>query len=190
MSDGGANNFDQPRAPAWIWLALLTAVVFGYIGFRRWNESRADQSKRQADLTWSVQDLAAKPSTLESFRGRTIFLNVWATWCPPCVAEFPLIAELASRPDLKNVDFVCVSVDDELDPVAAFVEKRRPLPMSIFHARAAAPAVFATDGIPATFVIAPDGRIVRKQIGMIAESQAADFAKLLAELSGAPSTGN
>src|SRR4051794_26525452 len=49
---------------------------------------------RPADLGWKLRDLEGRATTLERYRGRTIFLNIWATWCPPCVGEMPAIARL------------------------------------------------------------------------------------------------
>ncbi len=77
----------------------------------------------------------------------------------------PSIARLAENPGIKgkNIQFVCVSVDEDLDSVRRFVEDKK-WPMTILHARSL-PRVFRTDGIPATFIIAPDGRIVAAQVG-------------------------
>ena len=122
----------------------------------------------RADFAWSVRDLNEKPATLESFRGKTVFLNVWATWCGPCVAELPAIARLAANPRLKDMDiaFVCVSTDQSAGTVRSFL-RGKDWPMTVLIA-SDVPAPFATQGIPATFLIAPDGRIVAAEVGSAA----------------------
>ena len=77
----------------------------------------------------------------------------------------PSIARLAEEPRLKDkgIAFVCVSID-EIDRDGAPVPGGPSWKMSFFRAETL-PPVFLTEGIPATFIIAPDGRIVAKQVG-------------------------
>jgi len=117
----------------------------------------------QADFSWKLRDLNDQPVDLSKFRGRALFLNIWATWCPPCVEEMPSIANLADNARLKNVAFVCVSTDESIDQVRAFLRDKH-WSMTILRA-SEVPEVFATSGIPATFVIAPSGRIVTSELG-------------------------
>jgi thiol-disulfide isomerase/thioredoxin len=116
------------------------------------------------DYRWTLKDLDGKSVDFSQYKGRVVFLNLWATWCGPCVSEIPSIANLASDPKLQDVAFVCVSVEDEAEPVRQFVERHK-LGMSVFLAGESPPAAFQTKAIPATFVIAPDGRIVSREIG-------------------------
>jgi thiol-disulfide isomerase/thioredoxin len=118
---------------------------------------------RPADFSWALRDLDDRPVDFARFRGRAIFLNIWATWCPPCVAELPSIASLADDPRLKDVAFVCVSTDDSAEAVRRFLQGKN-WSMTILRATDL-PASFATDAIPATFLIAPDGTIVVSEVG-------------------------
>src|SRR5580698_10465272 len=60
-----------------------------------------------ASYDWSLVDLSDEPLMFSSFKGKTVFLNFWATWCGPCVGEMPSIAKLARNPRLqgKNIAF-------------------------------------------------------------------------------------
>jgi thiol-disulfide isomerase/thioredoxin len=187
MSTGGPSfePVGQPAArstPTWAWLLLVAAAVFGYIGFRRLNLEPGRGAGNAARYDWKVTDLEGTAQTLESFKGRPVFLNVWATWCPPCVAEFPLIAKLASKPEHKDTAFVCVSVDEDLDSVRDFLKQNPDLPMTILHASEGPPPVYSTEGIPATFFITPGGRIARREVGMIQEADLPEVERLLQAL--------
>jgi thiol-disulfide isomerase/thioredoxin len=116
-----------------------------------------------ADYNWKLLGLDDRPVDFAQYKGKTVFLNVWATWCGPCVREMPSIARLAAHPQLKDVAFVCASVDDSTDTVREFVAGKG-WPMTILRATDV-PQAFATRGIPATFIIAPDGRVVLSEIG-------------------------
>lgn len=136
-----------------------------------------------ASYDWPLSDLKGQPATLAPFKGRPILLNIWATWCPPCVREMPSIARLAENPRLKGrgIAVVCVSTDDSPESVKAFVEGRS---WSMTFLRAdRIPPVFLTDGIPATFIIAPDGRIAAKHVGA-AEWDKPEVVALLEKLAG------
>ncbi len=116
-----------------------------------------------AEYHWRLLDLDDKSVEFSRFKGKKIFLNLWATWCGPCVGEMPSIARLAGDPKVKDVAFVCVSTDDSAEPVKKFLAGKN---WSMTFLRATdLPSVFQTDGIPATFLIAPDGRIVGAEVG-------------------------
>jgi thiol-disulfide isomerase/thioredoxin len=117
----------------------------------------------RADYGWTLHDLDGRAVPLSLFRGETVFLNIWATWCKPCVAELPSIAALARSPRLSGVKFVCVVTDDDREAVRSFL-KGKDWPMTVLHATEA-PAVFASVGVPATFLIAPDGQVAASVVG-------------------------
>ncbi len=118
-----------------------------------------------ADYNWSLEDLNDQPVEFSRFKGKTVFLNIWATWCGPCVGEMPSIARLAANPSLKgkNIEFVCVSVDDSTGKVVQFLRDKN-WRMTVLHARSL-PRVFETEGIPATFILTPEGRIAAAEVG-------------------------
>jgi thiol-disulfide isomerase/thioredoxin len=143
-----------------LWMLYLAFLAPGRPGFLE--ESAMSEP---ATFDWPLVDLDEKPVSFAKFKGKTIFLNIWATWCGPCVREMPSIARLANNPKLwgKNIEFVCVSVDDSTQEVRAFLEGT-DWAMNFLRADNL-PSVFATDGIPATFLIAGDGRIAAREVG-------------------------
>jgi thiol-disulfide isomerase/thioredoxin len=164
---------DQPEdRSARTWLAIAVIFVAFWIFYLAFFGPRARRPSlngsalnAKASYDWPLLDLQERPTTFERFEGKPVFLNIWATWCPPCVAEMPSIARLAedSRLQGKGIEFVCVSVDDSVEVVGMFL-KGKSWTMQFFQSKKI-PPVFPTDAIPATFLIAPDGRIVASQIG-------------------------
>jgi len=109
--------------------------------------------------------LNGRPTNLRALRGKVVFVNLWATWCPPCVAELPGIQALAARVDTQRVAFALVSLDQNPRRAQAFA-KRRGLTLPIYFPAAPLPAPFETESIPATLVLTPDGRVDFRHEGM------------------------
>jgi thiol-disulfide isomerase/thioredoxin len=122
---------------------------------------------RPADYDWTLHDLEGRPVSFAQFRGKPVFLNVWATDCPPCLEELPSIDRLARSPRLARVAFVGVSTDADAETVRRFL-RGKDWPMTFLHAGPTGlPDVFTAEGggIPATYLIAPDGRIAASSVG-------------------------
>jgi thiol-disulfide isomerase/thioredoxin len=154
----------------WLYVALAFVVFWGvYLIFfaprfvRNGPRLENAGGSQAADYSWRLLDLDDQPVEFGRYKGKTVFLNIWATWCGPCVAELPSIARLAADPKLKDVVFVCVSTDDSAEKVKRFL-KGKGWPMTVLRATDC-PPVFATEGIPATFLIGPDGRIAASEVG-------------------------
>ena len=153
----------------WVIIALVflgfwvVYLIFFFPGNRRPLEGPGIDLP--ADYNWKLEDLREQSVPFSRFKGKTVFLNIWATWCPPCVGEMPSIARLAENPRLKgkNIEFVCVSTDDSTGTVVRFVRDKN-WPMTVLRSESL-PPVFLTEAIPATYIITPGGRIVAAEVG-------------------------
>jgi thiol-disulfide isomerase/thioredoxin len=163
---------DKPGAsPGRTWLLIgLAFVLFwvlylAFFGPRNHPALESSGMSQPAAYDWSLLDLKDQPVRFSRFQGKPLFLNIWATWCGPCVEEMPSIARLADHPKLKGkgFEFVCVSTDNSSEDVRRFLAGKG-WSMTFLRAEKL-PGVFLTDGIPATFIIAADGRIAAAQIG-------------------------
>lgn len=120
-------------------------------------------TQTEMDYNWRVRGLDGKEFDLGKTKGKVIFLNFWATWCPPCVAEMPSIQRLYDKIKTEGIDFICVS-DESRTKVSKFV-KEKGFTFPIYTLIGEKPQVFKTRGIPATFIISQDGQIVFKHVG-------------------------
>lgn len=116
-----------------------------------------------ADFEWKLQGLDGEETSLAAFEGKVLFVNLWATWCGPCVVEMPSIQRLYEQFQQEDVKFLLVS-DEPPDVVEPFVqEKGWELPMYVSNDEK--PSVFESRGIPATFILDREGRIVFRHVG-------------------------
>lgn len=132
-----------------------------------------------ADFNMLLIDQAGKPTSLEDFKGKVIFMNIWATWCPPCIAEMPNINKLHKEMS-KEVAFVMLSVDDDFETAKAF-NKRKGYNLPIYALQSHRPAMYQSSTIPTTYVINADGELVFTHKGM-ANYNTKKFKKFLKDL--------
>ena len=116
------------------------------------------------DGSWTVRDLDGTELKLAALRGKPVFINFWATWCGPCIAEMPSIEKLYDSMKDEGVAFVIVS-DEREEIVRSFAASRHVnLPFYLFKGRV--PRVLYSDEIPATFILNRQGEVVFKHVGM------------------------
>ena len=133
-----------------------------------------------ADYNFSLVNQAGKLLDVNSLKGKVIFLNFWATWCSPCVAEMPDINNLYKGLGNENIVFLMISVDDDFVKAKKFAEKRR-FSFNVYYPASSIPNVFSGNVVPTTYIISPGGKILVKKEGM-AQYNTDSFRKFLKSL--------
>jgi cytochrome c biogenesis protein CcmG, thiol:disulfide interchange protein DsbE len=114
----------------------------------------------------AVELPSGRPASIETYRGKVVLLNIWATWCPPCKIEMPSMERLHRK--LAGTDFqlVAVSVDEQDSTVVNKFVDEMGLTFPILHNQdGSIRQIYQTTGVPESFVIDRDGVIVKKVIG-------------------------
>jgi cytochrome c biogenesis protein CcmG/thiol:disulfide interchange protein DsbE len=118
---------------------------------------------------------------LAALRGRPVVVNLWATWCVPCVGEFPLLRRAAATHRQDRLAVVGVLTNDRAAAARAFVRRHRATwPVGIDQGASVATAWGAV-GLPHTYFIRPDGTLASHQLG---ELDQASLDRQLAEILG------
>lgn len=125
-------------------------------------ESSQQQSLNPEAWQWQLTDLEGNRVVLEQFKGQTILVNLWATWCPPCIAEMPDIQALFESRGNKAV-FLLIS-DEKPEVIKAFMQKKG-YSMPVYQQASETPPLFATNSIPTTWLISPEGKVVIRKTG-------------------------
>jgi thiol-disulfide isomerase/thioredoxin len=97
-----------------------------------------------------------KELSLKDFKYRPVFLNFWATWCPPCIAEMPSIQELYDEYK-EDVVFILIS-NESADVINAFMKKNK-YSLPVYSITSRVPAIFETKTIPSTYLIGRSERL-------------------------------
>lgn len=176
-------------------LGLMVPPVLLVLGLRTLLKRVAGKGERQlppppfpplqppaADFTLSFRYLDGEEAALEEWRGETVVLNFWATWCPGCVLELPNLAELARQ----GVEVLCIS-DEPVATLEAFVEKHPELKDLAVVSRTSQQlaSVYKARGIPNTCILSPEGNIIFSHCGA-ADWSHASVLEFVRKLEGLP----
>lgn len=111
-----------------------------------------------------LPDLDGVPQAMEQWRGKMVLLSFWASWCAPCVAEMPALERLQATLGGDDFTIVAVAVRDSAEGVRRLLKDRRPFPLLVDGGGGTAEA-FRAGGIPVTYVIDREGRLVAGKAG-------------------------
>lgn len=140
------------------------------------------QHPKVADV--SFKDKSGNVVSLSALKGKVVFINFWATWCPPCIHEMPSINTLRQRfKDNKNIEFLMVDVDNDIDQSAGFMEKNN-YDLPLFTPAGEIPPEFLGGSIPTTVILDKNGQIIERLEGS-RDYAAPEIVKALTELTKA-----
>jgi peroxiredoxin len=137
------------------------------------SDSVCPANAKKANLDFTVKDMNGESVKLSAFKGKVILLDFWATWCPPCKAEIPGFVELQETYRDQGLQVVGVSVDDTPDKLKPFAaEFKMNYPVLVGLERDDLQDAYGPMwGIPTTYLIARDGRICRKNSGIVGKAR-------------------
>ena len=135
-----------------------------------------------------------KKVSLDSFRGKAVLLNFWATWCGPCKIEMPWLVDLQKKYGSQGLQIVGVAMDDAGDKeIADFAHKMGVNYVVLKGTEAVGDKYGGIDRLPLTYFLDRNGKVIDETIGLVSESVFEDNIKLAlgpAQGNAATSAGN
>jgi thiol-disulfide isomerase/thioredoxin len=122
-----------------------------------------NDSKDIAEYNLSLSDLSGNLVSLNRSKNKPMLINFWATWCTPCLAELPDLAELHKEFGDK-VDFYFVSNESKSKLISFLRQKNYNIP--VYNPASEVPKFYKTESIPTTYLINSEGKIIAKAQGM------------------------
>ncbi len=138
---------------------LLTFVMLG-CSSQAGTETRVSSSASVAAPDFDLTDINGRKFSLKDFRGKVVFLEFWATWCPPCVVSVPEVEKLHDDYVAKDVEVISVSLDQDVSSVLRFVKKHDMRNRVALAGNSGVDEKYRVGGIPAFFLINKEGNVV------------------------------
>ncbi|MDD5388583.1 MAG: TlpA disulfide reductase family protein [Gallionellaceae bacterium] len=130
-----------------------------------------------------LADMDGKMHDLADLKGKVVVVNFWATWCPPCRREMPSLERLKQQLQSRGLAMLAVDVGEDADTVFAFTGQLEPAPTFplLLDRDSRAMQRWKVKGLPTTFVIDQQGRVIFRAIGGREFDNPAMIAALLAQ---------
>ena len=116
-----------------------------------------------ADFT--LQDVDGNVHQLKQYRGRVVIVNFWATWCPPCRFELPSMERAYEQLKKENIEILAIDVGEDADTIFTFTADYPVTFPLLMDLDSKVINDYPVIGLPTTYVIDPDGRLVYRAIG-------------------------
>ncbi len=127
---------------------------------------KPSDSAEPFDYDFKIKTLDGTVVDFSQFKGKVIFINLWATWCGPCRVEMPSIQKLYDRIDKEKIQFIILSLDEDgdLPKIVKYVHKNH-YTFPVYQPKGFLPSQLSVPSIPTTFIVDPNGNIVSRKVG-------------------------
>ena len=155
---------------AWLTCAFALAVTGGCASSEAGREDTETPAKKQSHKSGKVG--APMPSVvvkrfegggkidLGALQGKVVLVDIWASWCAPCMEEMPLLDEMAGRLKQKGVQIIAVSVDEDKDSAQTFLSSRPSWSLTVAHdPKGKLPDALQPGKMPSSYVVDAEGII-------------------------------
>jgi thiol-disulfide isomerase/thioredoxin len=165
----------SPNAKSWVLEQLVS------IGLFRAEIKKEDSKGNEAATSFNFTSEAGVTTSTSSLIGKVIFINFWASWCPPCRAEMPSLHKLYKKlKDDNRFVFLFINEDDDKTKAKQYLQKS-DFTISLFGRIGEVPSEIFSGTLPTTIVIDKQGKVVLHHTGMAGYNTDA-FIKQLKEL--------
>ena len=155
---------------------VIAAVLLWYranVGLLPVNQSPAefkiiDKMEKDGAQDFTLEKMDGSPLKLSDYKGKIIILNFWASWCNPCVEEFPSMIKLIDKMN-KDVMVIAVSTDDQKKDIEAFMKVfgiPRPGFEVVWDKDKKIMGEYGVEKVPESFLIGRDFKLIRKVLGI------------------------
>ena len=163
----------SPLKSPYLWAIVAAGLVVAVAWIGRENYQPIVTGSEAPDFTATTQD--GREVALSDYRGKVVLVNIWATWCPPCVEEMPSLQRLYESLEGTDFEILAVSVDSRVGElnrtgreggdVWGFGEQFGLTFPLVHDPSARIQQIYQTTGVPETFIVGRDGVIYKKVAG-------------------------
>ena len=130
-------------------------------------------------VNFTLTTLDGKTVTLSDYKGKKVFLNFWATWCPPCRGEMPDIEKIYQEYKDKDLVVLTVNLGEDKNTVEKFIKENKYNFSILLDTKNEASNKYGIAAIPASYFIDKEGNIATKKVGSMSYEQMKNYIEQL-----------
>ncbi len=143
-----------------IFLVLMLSLTSGWAA-----QSMKELTDKKPAPEFTLKDMDGKTHQLSDYRGKTVIINFWATWCPPCRAELPSMNRAWKKVKDDNIEILAINVGEDEDTIFSFLGDN-PIDFTVLLDETGDMIkTWPVRGLPTTFVLDSEGRLAYQAIG-------------------------
>jgi cytochrome c biogenesis protein CcmG/thiol:disulfide interchange protein DsbE len=159
-------------------IAIAAFLIIGFLGLLVWGLLNKEPLTGLSGVTmvnrpapgFALKTFEGNPIALANFRGRPVVINFWASWCPPCREEAPLIERTWRAYKNRDLIFLGVNIQDRKEDALNYMRE-----FDITYPNGPDPTGeisidYGVSGLPVTFFVSRDGKVVRRWVGALEHS--------------------
>lgn len=151
-------------------IALLFVAIGGYFGVQRFDLEKAESAAVGSFFDQMLVDEKGKSQNLAQWRGKTLLINFWATWCAPCVQEMPELSAFQTQFGKKNIQILGLGIDSSSN-IQEFSAKHK-ISYPLYIAGASGTELSRqfgnlAGGLPFTVLLGSDGKVKKTYLGRL-----------------------
>lgn len=156
-----------PTSRAWMQQGLMKLGLFKpNLEKPKESDNISQQTVVSSDLNTTFSNDKGELVKVSDLKGKVVFINFWATWCPPCKAEMPSIEVLKDKFKGKdNIEFLLVEIEHAKEKAHAFLQEHN-LDLPIYYPESQIPGSWLGGSIPATVILDKEGNLAAHHEGM------------------------
>ena len=183
-----------------IWGTALVLVIAAFYVTKNYNNAKSANTVNQTQSTQSssnqnlntsdtatvykaidftLSDLNGKKVSLKDFRGKNVYLNFWATWCPWCVKELPDIEKVYQEYKDKNLVVLAINIGEDKNTVQGFITKNNYHFNVLLDSDQRVTQAYGISPIPVSIFIDKNGNITTGKVGALSEAEMQSYVKQL-----------
>jgi peroxiredoxin len=188
MKNSFSQNANRSNKFWWIAGGLAIGLIFGFLvrppsnytarplayGENDNSSLTVETEGESAGFTYAAPEFSLEDDhgdmiSLDSFRGRPVLVNFWASWCPPCKEEMSTFEEYYQRYMDDGLVILAINTDDSMEVISRFREENNLSFYLLQDSEKGTIQKYAVIGLPSSFFIDRDGRIVNRHVGLLTD---------------------